>query len=866
MPAHTSSAAAVPPPPEPGAPIVEVVRYYTETARSAVPGWDVELIPIAGKDPGVGGLAWQSHASSEPTAVLEHLRSLGPKIKRVDGLGALMNHHLAFDVDHPEHLPADLGDLLAGGLINSTRAGRRHHIFRVPAGRRVGGRKDLINATFPSSGSWGELKAWNGQIRIWSPNADGTHVRLLPGPIPELPAPLVPLLLEPEFYFGDAMSGAMLDDWLDGHTTEMRPDWLDVDVARLGESGAGAKNERLVPRVWNCCINLAADAYSGRRAYEALHTAWVDLCVSEADYIPDGPGSHERKFRSLWERCAGKVTVDPKALADVEAKRLIVHGGMGPPLDPSNPEDADFIAWIGDWAEREGSRRPMVGVDEDLSPVEVAAMLAAVDEDSEMPVAVLPPVVDLHARMEARLARLETGVPPVPDVPAVGTPVAPPERDDENSRSSLSTSEVPGGPHGPEGPEGPNGASEPFALPSEASALVGTSAGDPELTPYQRVVASIVETKGEKIRDERDKLLIREAAAEWIKQNRDTAKLPTLHRRRPEWTKVPPPDGLLRTDGVGLLYNTKKTTHALIGGKGSGKSTLGAVAACEWMRNGSTVIWIDFEVGIDNVYNQFLTVRGDPDLLEERLVVIAMGAEAGGLDGVTRAIEADGIVPGLICLDSVARAIARSGLSENDAEAFITLVDSFADRMRDRGSSVLVIDHFGHEDKTRGRGTSTKGDQIDVELTVEVLRGWSRLSAGSTRLTCRKDRRGYMVPDSAVAVVEYTPDLSVADLERRPLDVVIHPPSSMPAALAVSAGATADVESVRAVVLDILTEEGIGSEMSVTAIDKAVRGRGIRKLASDTLRDALEGLLDDGLLDVRDGPRKSRLWRIADES
>jgi KaiC/GvpD/RAD55 family RecA-like ATPase len=863
----------LPPPPEPGTPVVRVVEYYTEVARRFVPTFDLELVPLSGKNPGVGGLAWQTRASSDPEAVLAHLKALGSAGRRVDGLGALMNRFITFDVDHPEHMPPELTTLVIRGLVSETRPGRSHFIFRLPLGVHYGARKDLINAAYPplDGKSWGEIKGFNGQVRIWSPNDDGSHVRLVPGEIPMLPPELGIVLMEPTFYFGDPVTEAALDDWLDEHIGNLHPEWLADDVARVGEpnpDGDPSKNGRLVRRIYHVGMNIAAGAYPGRRAYEALHDAWVGLCVAEGDYITDGgPGDHERKHRDIWKRAVGKLTCDPKSLADIEAKKLKIGGGYGEPLDMDNPVHAEFVEWLGGWADREGVPGPRSGVEVGtLSADEVSALLTAVEGDEAEDSSPGGQVFDMAEMVAARLARLEakTGIPVLPPTgtghPSGGESSGPPEIVETRDEEIRGSTAVPAAGTPPEAvADGGSGSSSGGEPPP-----VGGSAPHPPSSGYEAVMENLLLTQREQIMAERDRLLRGKIAKAWIDDHESSAVLPTLHRERPVWTPIPAPDGLLRSDGVGLLYRSQPATHALIGGKGSGKSTLGAVAACEWMRAGSTVCWVDFEVGKPIVYNQFLTIRADPDLCAERLIVVAMSQEKGGIAGVVPAIEALGIVPGLVVLDSVSRAIARAGLNENDAAAFIQLVDEFADRLRDRGSSVLVIDHIGHEDKTRGRGTSSKGQQIDIEHTVEVLRGWSREVEGAVRIVARKDRRGYMTPDSTVAVVSFQPDLSVSDPDRRPLDVTVLPPGT-PGALGWAAlGVSGSTGELAGSVMGIFGAAGTGAERSMTAIGKELRDSGVR-CSNEALRDTLEALVEDGYLSESPGVRGARMFRVAED-
>ena len=353
--------------PQPGTPLLDVIEFYCRTAPETLgrENYDLPIVPLIGKNPGVNGGRWYDCATSDPEAAKDHLTLLGKMGGgRVDGFGSLMDDYITFDVDHPESLPRDLGAIIAGGLGSVTRPGRQHRIFRVPKGRRFGGRKDLINGAFPCASSWGEIKGFHSQVRIWSPNHDdGTHVRLIPGVVPMLPAELVPLLMEPELLSGDPVSVAVLDEWLDdggpladtgSKGVGLHPEWLEADVRKLRQIDPAApdnsKNRRVLIRVWHVAINAAAGCYPARRAYDRLYDEYVQVCVEEGDWQP----GNDRKYQDIWRRVLGKIETDPGAADRVERRKIEVRtAGGGAPWDPLG-DDAELVGIILGMAERAG--------------------------------------------------------------------------------------------------------------------------------------------------------------------------------------------------------------------------------------------------------------------------------------------------------------------------------------------------------------------------------------------------------------------------------------------------------------------------------------------------------------------------------
>lgn len=432
--------------PQPGTPLLDVIEFYCRTAPEMLgrENYDLPIVPLIGKNPGVNGGRWYDCATSDPEAAKDHLTLLGKMGGgRVDGFGSLMDDYITFDVDHPESMPRDLGAIIAGGLGSVTRPGRQHRIFRVPRGRRFGGRKDLINGAFPCASSWGEIKGFHSQVRIWSPNHDdGTHVRLIPGVVPMLPAELVPLLMEPELLSGDPVSVAVLDEWLDdkgplaeggGGEVGLHPEWLEADVRKLRQIDPAApdnsKNRRVLIRVWHVAINAAAGCYPARRAYDRLYDEYVQVCVEEGDWQP----GNDRKYQDIWRRVLGKIETDPGAADRVERRKIEVRtAGGGAPWDPLG-DDAELVGIILGMAERAGVT---------LTPAEMALITTG------------EPVVETTARelrelMEAeehpvegaeRAAAVAESVahhpsggasggaePPKPIVGSLGAPETPPE-------------------------------------------------------------------------------------------------------------------------------------------------------------------------------------------------------------------------------------------------------------------------------------------------------------------------------------------------------------------------------------------------------------------------------------------------------
>lgn len=352
----------LPPPPPPGAPIGRGFEYYTDTAPNLLGrGFDLRVVVLEGKNPAIGGAGWHEHATADPVEAVARLhelaRTLGPRFAKIDGLGGSTDRHTCFDIDHPEHLPPELAELLSGGLRNDSRPGRWHAWFRNPPGATFSGRKELIDAAFPPVGgrSWGEVKGFHGQARIWSPIGP---VLLMPGPIPDMPDELAGLCLPPGTYAGGgAVTDAELGEWIDERTEAMHPGWLEVDAAKAFDPDRYApgtpKHKIGCEAVWQIACKTAAGFYTSRDAFAATLEEFSRLTAS------DEPERREREHAEFWRGAIAKLEANPQ-LVDAERERVAGYGsGRGGGAISWNPDYDEDDAWVLEYSERFDAANPL---------------------------------------------------------------------------------------------------------------------------------------------------------------------------------------------------------------------------------------------------------------------------------------------------------------------------------------------------------------------------------------------------------------------------------------------------------------------------------------------------------------------------
>jgi hypothetical protein len=197
---------------------------------------------------------------------------------------------------------------------------------------------------------------------------------------------------------------------------------------------------------------------------------------------------------------------------------------------------------------------------------------------------------------------------------------------------------------------------------------------------------------------------------------------------------LPPPVAMLLDEG-GIILRAGRT-YLLVGEAGIGKSLIAEAACIEAALGGHCALSLDWE---DSARTYKVRVRALRVGLGERALDSASAeflfyAPMVGESAVTVGkLVPEGCV--LIVLDSVSRCMGAMGLDENSASDFHVFVARVLDVLRAAApdAAIVLLDHPGHGDAKRGRGTSAKRPVVDVELTLE------RAGRG-LRLVLQKDR------------------------------------------------------------------------------------------------------------------------------
>jgi KaiC/GvpD/RAD55 family RecA-like ATPase len=186
-------------------------------------------------------------------------------------------------------------------------------------------------------------------------------------------------------------------------------------------------------------------------------------------------------------------------------------------------------------------------------------------------------------------------------------------------------------------------------------------------------------------------------------------------------------------DGDGLLIKGRHTALVAKGGDGKSLLAVDILARLVTQEDGPRVLYVDWEMGEDDVYKRALNLGYTPDQLQGRLeyahLPIAEGLDTpDGAKTLLAAVKALDVQ--IVVLDTYSRAVVGE---ENDADTVRSLYKNFSLPLRAMGVDQFRLDHLGKEATKGARGSSAKNDDVDQV--------WQLVAAGrGVTLTLTKNR------------------------------------------------------------------------------------------------------------------------------
>jgi len=328
---------------------------------------------------------------------------------------------------------------------------------------------------------------------------------------------------------------------------------------------------------------------------------------------------------------------------------------------------------------------------------------------------------------------------------------------------------------------------------------------------------------------------------------------------RGEITRPEPTVGVARVDGLRLLYPGKE--HAVIGEMESGKSWLALACVVAELTKGNRVVYVHAEESdpTDTVERLRALGMSDTDILER----FAFAGPIEPVDPYALAALLDP-APSLVILDGVNELMSLHGQGIRDEDGVAAFRRRLVKPCTAVGAAVLACDHVVKDRERRGRdalGSIHKGNGLTGSLiALDNVAPFGRGARGCSHVYVTKDRPGHLRRHgrpSKVTGKTYMGSLIVDD-ERTWSDrlslAFIEPPDEPQPETTVSRD-QADDDAI----LTLVAELGIAETQASLRTIRAKAG-----MNKDRVADALTRLLLDGRLTEREGPRRSRLFTVAE--
>jgi archaellum biogenesis ATPase FlaH len=187
--------------------------------------------------------------------------------------------------------------------------------------------------------------------------------------------------------------------------------------------------------------------------------------------------------------------------------------------------------------------------------------------------------------------------------------------------------------------------------------------------------------------------------------------------------------------------------HLVYGKKESGKTWLLLACVKQLIDRGETVVWVDEEMGRRDFADRLYWMGLTPDDVSEHFVYLEFPVLNGSNE--SRALWAALLElkkPSLIVIDAQTEVLATADLNENSGTDVAKWLMWYLAPARRLGAATAVIDHTGHEEQGRARGSGHKGAQSKVELSITKPTPFSKDSLGVIKVTEEKNTPSAAIP------------------------------------------------------------------------------------------------------------------------
>ena len=186
----------------------------------------------------------------------------------------------------------------------------------------------------------------------------------------------------------------------------------------------------------------------------------------------------------------------------------------------------------------------------------------------------------------------------------------------------------------------------------------------------------------------------------------------------------------------GMLVKGKR--HYVPSPKKTGKSLSWLRHTVDMILAAHAPLILDRENGADLYANRLALILAAERLTDEQRAQVRAGLayyEFPKIRDHDRAdLTAEMAGADLVIFDSQRRFLSDLGLDEDSSDDYAKFAAATIDVLFEAGIATLIQDNTGHQDQTRGRGTSAKADLNEVSFVLETVEAFSEARVGKIRL------------------------------------------------------------------------------------------------------------------------------------
>jgi hypothetical protein len=190
-----------------------------------------------------------------------------------------------------------------------------------------------------------------------------------------------------------------------------------------------------------------------------------------------------------------------------------------------------------------------------------------------------------------------------------------------------------------------------------------------------------------------------------------------------------------------LLYGDGQV-HTLSGHPGCGKSTLAMWMAYDQLLQQRHVTWLDFESGTRQTARRMQAIGVTGAMARSCLNYAPFpGRIEAQVEDIARRWPGS-----LIVIDSMSKALAAAGASENANDEVTAWLSPVVRACKDHQIPIVIIDHIskGGGLSEYSRGAGAKHADEDVQWRINKVEEFNRKQAGLIHVENKKDREGFL--------------------------------------------------------------------------------------------------------------------------